>query len=140
MNCRFCKIITQNSKQIIRETDHTVTIPSNPKLMHGHLLVVPKRHIEKLSELTKEERADLFDETINVQEKVLETLAPGCDISQHFRPYIPGGASKITHIHIHIRPRDLDDELYQKVQARENDVFTDTKENELEEYKNLFRG
>ena len=43
---------------------------SNPRLMEGHLLVIPKRHVEKLSELNEEERKELFDTVIEYQEKI----------------------------------------------------------------------
>ncbi len=135
MNCPFCDDISKKADRIIKETEHTVTLLSNPKLMDGHLLVIPKRHIEKPSELTIQERIDLFNEVINIQEKVLEKIAPGCDISEHYRPFIPDNKFKVTHLHFHIRPRFLDDELYTKVQIDEKDVFKDLDSGEWEKYK-----
>jgi histidine triad (HIT) family protein len=137
MDCRFCDITTQ-AGQIIREGEHTIVFLSKPRLMPGHLLVIPKRHAEKLSDLTKEERAELFNEAAQLQEKVLEMIAPGCDVSQHFRPFIPDSRFKQAHLHVHIRPRALEDELYEKSQKFENDIFMDPSEEELEKYKNLF--
>jgi diadenosine tetraphosphate (Ap4A) HIT family hydrolase len=56
MNCPFCEITTEKTERVIRETESTFAVLSNPQLMSGHLLVIPKRHVEKLSELSKEER------------------------------------------------------------------------------------
>jgi diadenosine tetraphosphate (Ap4A) HIT family hydrolase len=78
MNCPFCKIITENSERIIRQTERVFVVLSNPKLMRGHLLVIPKRHVEKLSELDKEERVELFEEIINIENKIIEKIASGC--------------------------------------------------------------
>jgi diadenosine tetraphosphate (Ap4A) HIT family hydrolase len=105
--------------------------------MLGHILVIPKRHVEKLSKLTKEERSDLFEEVINLQEKILKNIAPGCDICEHYRPFIPDNKLKVSHLHIHLRPRELNDELYKKVQINEKDVFQDIEDKEWEKYKEL---
>src|SRR6185295_18637251 len=114
MDCQFCEIINGKTGRILKEGKHVFVVLSNPKLMDGHFLVIPKRHVEKISELNTEERQEFFDETVNLQEKVLEKIAPGCDISEHYRPFIPNNKFKVTHLHMHIRPRFLDDELYMK--------------------------
>lgn len=138
MTCPFCDIIDKRTERLIRETENVFITLSNPRLMPGHLLVIPKRHVEKLSELTQEERDELFDEAIRLQEKVLGNLAPGCDISQHYRPFIPNSKFKVSHLHLHVRPRSLDDELYQKVQVFEKDVFQEATLDEFDKYKELF--
>jgi histidine triad (HIT) family protein len=138
MDCPFCAIIAKRTERLISETAHTFTTLSNPRLMPGHLLVIPKRHVEKLSQLSGEERNDLIDQAMRLQEKVLESVAPGCDISQHYRPFIPNGRLKVAHLHIHVRPRSLDDELYTKVQIFENDLFQEPSPEEYEKYRKLF--
>ncbi|MES2214364.1 MAG: HIT family protein [Patescibacteria group bacterium] len=138
MDCQFCKILGEKGEKIIQETEHSFTVLSDPKLMDGHLLVIPKRHIEKLSDLSQEEKQDLFDEVMNLQEKILNTLAPGCDICQNYRPFIPGD-KLVNHLHIHLRPRSLDDELFIKVQINENQIFKHVEPGEWEEYKKLLR-
>lgn len=136
MECPFCKIITDKTERILTETEHSFVVLSDPYLMRGHLLVIPKRHIEKLSELSKDERFDLFELVIKMQDKVLEKLSAGCDVSHHFRPFIPNSNLKVAHLHFHIRPRDLDDELYKKVQIFENDIFKKITEEDSILYKN----
>ena len=137
MDCQFCKIIIDKHERIVKETKFSFTMLSNPKLMDGHLLVIPKRHIEKPSELTAEERKDIFDEVINLQEKILEKISPGCDICEHYRPFIPDNKFKVSHLHFHLRPRFLDDELYKKVQIYEKDIFQDLRQNEWNKYREI---
>jgi len=137
MDCPFCEIVKNKTERILKETTHSFVVLSNPKLMPGHLLVIPKRHIEKLSDLDEEERDDLFGEVTNLQERVLEKISTGCDISQHYRPFIPNNKFKVSHLHFHVRPRDLDDELYKKTQYFEKDVFKDLEESEIDYYKKL---
>ncbi|OHA85607.1 MAG: hypothetical protein A2408_00955 [Candidatus Yonathbacteria bacterium RIFOXYC1_FULL_52_10] len=138
MNCPFCNIITDGTERIIRQTEYTFTVLSNPRLVPGHLLVVPKRHVEKLSELKKEERNELFDEAIKLEEKILKYFATGCDMSQHYRPFIKQGRLKVNHLHIHLRPRELEDEFYQKVLIHENEVFQDLSSEEFEKFSKMF--
>lgn len=137
MECPFCNIVNNKSERMLRETTHTFTVLSNPRLMQGHLLVIPKKHIERLSELSKEERDELFNEVVNLQEKVLTKIATGCDVSQHFRPFIPNSYLKVGHLHFHVRPRELDDDLFTKVQAFEKDVFEEIKIDEVEKYRKI---
>ena len=91
MDCPFCKIVTEKTERIIRETDSTFAVLSNPRLMPGHVLVIPKRHVERLSELSDSERKELFDEAIVVQEKILSEVASGCaDCSLSRSGHTPG--------------------------------------------------
>ena len=137
MECPFCKILTEQTEQVLKQSEHTFTVLSNPRLMPGHTLVIPKRHVEKMSELSSDERRELFDEALRVEEKILARLAPGCDMTQHYRPFIPQNDLKVDHLHIHVRPRHLNDDLYTKVQAREREVFAELSKEECEKYRKL---
>lgn len=106
---------------------------SNPKLMPGHLLVIPKRHVEKLSELKQEEKKELIALVIKYQELVLAKMAAGCDIRQNHRPFIKEGHIKVNHLHIHLLPRKLDDELHKKSMIYEKEIFKDLTPEEIED-------
>lgn len=101
----------------------TLVIFSNPRLMPGHLLIIPKRHVENLLELDDEERKELFDTAIEYQQRILQRLASGCDLKQHNRPMIPENDLKVNHVHIHLQPREFEDELYLKAQIKERFLF-----------------
>lgn len=137
INCPFCRYLNEGTI-VVHETTNTFTVLSNPSLMEGHLLVIPKKHIEKFSELEPRVRQELLDEAIRLEEIILKELAGGCDITQHYRPFIPPNKYKVNHLHIHVRPRTLDDELYLKVQKHESEVFKDIKEEEFKKYKEIF--
>ena len=123
MECVFCDV---NDKRIVRESENTITILSNPYLMKGHSLVIPRLHVERLSELPQKVRYELFDETINVQGLLMQRLqAPGCDLRQNYRPFLPNSKFKVGHLHFHVIPRFLGDELYQKSMIHETEIFTD---------------
>ena len=70
MNCPFCNIDKEKTI-ILKNGKNNFVIFSNPRLMPGHLLVVPKRHVEKLSQLSKAEINELLNFVIEFQEKIL---------------------------------------------------------------------
>lgn len=103
---------------------------SNPRLVPGHLLVIPRRHIEKPGELTESERKELFDTVLLFQEKIVTKLASGCDIRENYRPFVEQNRLKINHVHFHLIPRESNDEIYEKVEQFQKVIFRDLKENE----------
>ncbi|MCI0597482.1 HIT family protein [Candidatus Parcubacteria bacterium] len=137
MECRFCNIETADAQRILEVRERCVIMFSNPRLMRGHLLVVPKRHVEHLSELDSDERKELFDTAIEYQERIKKNIAPGCDLKQHNRPFLPENDLKVDHVHIHLQPRSFDDELYTKAQIHERTLFKSPTEEEILKIKNL---
>ena len=85
MDCPFCKIDRVKTR-VLKEGKYYFIALSNPRLVKGHLLVIPKRHVEKAAELTKEERQEIVDAVVNLEEKILERFASGCDIRIQYRP------------------------------------------------------
>jgi len=138
MECPFCNTEhLKNKTKMLYNGKHVYVILSNPRLMSGHLLVIPKKHVEKLSELSDEEKKELFDKVVEFQEKVLKHFG-GCDIRQHFRPFQPQDSLKINHLHIHLHPREIGDELYDKSQIFEKQIFSQLTEQEKEKFSKLF--
>ncbi len=119
--CPFCNL-TEEKDHIIKTTEYSIALLSNPRLMEGHSLVIPKRHAEKLADLAKEELDDLMQLVIATEENILKT-APGCDIRQNYRPFQAASNLKVHHLHIHLQPRSLNDDLYQRCQKFETEIF-----------------
>jgi len=137
--CPFCTILKEKQIRLFKEYNHSFLVFSDPQLMPGHLLVIPKRHVEKLSELPQEEKAELFELVEEYQEKILATIAPGCDICQNYRPFIKQGQLKVDHLHFHLRPRDNEDSLFQGAQKFEKDLFKSLSDEEFQHYKELLK-
>ncbi|MBU3918626.1 HIT family protein [Patescibacteria group bacterium] len=138
MNCVFCEIDKERTR-IIEEKEYTLVILSNHRLMEGHLLVIPKRHVEKISELNKEEKKELFDTVTEYQEKILKNIAKGCDIRQNYRPFQAEDNLKVDHLHIHLQPREFEDELYDKSQIFEKEVFKELPAEEAKRISDLLK-
>lgn len=139
MNCSFCKI-DKTKTRILKKGKYYYVVLSNPRLVEGHLLVIPKRHVEKASELNKKERREIFDATIALEERVLEKFATGCDIKTHHRPFLKQGWTKVDHLHFHVQPREFEDKLYQKSQKHEKKLWKELSEKERKKFTKLFGG
>lgn len=131
MMCRFCNIETKEIGRALTVLSHTVVVLSNPRLREGHLLVIPKRHVLNLHELSSEERAELFDTAILYQKKLMACFASGCDLKQHNRPFVTENDLKVDHVHIHLLPREFEDELYLKSQQHERAIFKPLSDTEV---------
>lgn len=134
-DCPFCTIASEN--RILKETQYFYVIFSNPRIMPGHLLVIPKRHITRLVEMTEEERKELVDLLVEYEEKILQKLSKGCDISQHYKPYVPNNRTSVKHFHFHLYPRDLDDEQHRVVDPVRKSLYRDLPEDEKERLEKL---
>jgi len=70
----------------------------------GHLLIIPRKHVGQLSDLSNEERHDLIDlinESINI---LNQTLKPdGINVGINLGKI--AGAGIPDHLHIHLLPR-----------------------------------
>ena len=132
MNCPFCTIDSLRNRTV-KEGRFVTVVFSNPRLMPGHLLVIPKRHVETIADLDASEQHELFQTVVEFQEKILERVSSGCDIRQHYRPFQKQDHIKADHLHIHLLPRELYDELYQKCQVFETGIFQKTTSEECDE-------
>jgi diadenosine tetraphosphate (Ap4A) HIT family hydrolase len=132
MECPFCNI----KERVIEEKDFCNVIFSNPRLMPGHILVTPKRHVEKLSELSNEEKLEIINTVTEYAEKTLK-FSDGYTLQNNFMPFLPQSRTKVDHLHIHIWPRKNKDELYEKMLIHQHEVFHDLPEKDIEKYIKL---
>lgn len=133
--CPFC-LPTLPERRIVRATDHTLTVLSDPRLLPGHTLVIPKRHIEEPWELREEELLAIFHEINRVRALLLDK-AEGVDIRQNYRPFLPQGRTKVDHVRFHVLPRNNKDELYQQSMRYETALFTEPDPKELRIFTDL---
>lgn len=105
---------------------------SNPRVAPGHLLVIPKRHIEKLIELSEKEKSEILDFLSLFQERILDKLASGTEIRQNFKPYMAESRIHVNHLHFHIIPRELGDEIYEKIDKHRTPLYLDLPKEERE--------
>ena len=106
--CIFCaaveKDILDMNNLVVHKSDKIFVIMNLYPYNNGHLMVVPKRHLGLLEEITTQESHELMDEIL-LAEKVLQKIySPhGFNIGANLGR--AGGAGIEDHIHFHIVPR-----------------------------------
>ena len=108
-SCTFCEIAAgERDAHLLYETEHAVAFLDKNPAVRGHTLVAPKGHHEYLL------RGDPSTATAVVE--TVQQVAEGLDRALH-----PDGVSvfytsadiagQITHAHVHLLPRDVDDDV-----------------------------
>ncbi|HVS58161.1 MAG TPA: HIT domain-containing protein [Candidatus Saccharimonadales bacterium] len=134
-NCPFCSA----GERVVKENGTAQAILSNPRKVAGHVLVMPKRHVEQPWELTREELQDVFELIFDIEQKLVGKLGDGCDIRQNYRPFKRQSDTKVNHITFHVIPRSADDYIYTVSEKYETDLFADLDDLERDEVTKLLK-
>ena len=106
MNCIFCKIVSGEIKsQFLKETTHSVSFLDAFPLAKGHALVIPKKHHQKIQDMSIEENTDLFTLVHDMVSKV-DTVTGSTLVAIHNGK---NAGQEIPHVHVHLVPRSEDD-------------------------------
>jgi diadenosine tetraphosphate (Ap4A) HIT family hydrolase len=122
-DCRFCS--PQDWRRISWH-EHWTSLLSDPRLAEGHALVVPNRHITRLEELSDAEVASIMQEVMRLSLAIVaEGYGTGYEIRIKFEPWEPDGPVHLSHLHIHVIPRNPGDGLFGATETgRETGAFT----------------
>lgn len=130
--CPFCAS-AKTEGRTLKEGKYAYVIFSNPRLMPGHLLVIPNRHIDgRISNLTRDEREEIFLLLSEFQTRIIKKVASGCDIRQNFKPYVKNSRTHVDHMHWHLLPREFKDALHEKAESFKNPLYQDLSSEEAE--------
>nr|AIF19748.1 histidine triad (HIT) protein (hit) [uncultured marine thaumarchaeote KM3_87_F05] len=107
MDCIFCKIVNKEiPSRIITETENSIAFLDAFPVSHGHTLVIPKNHYEKVQDMTDIDNNDLFDTVHKVISKV-DKLTGSTLLAIHNGK---DSGQEIPHVHVHLIPRESDDQ------------------------------
>jgi len=105
--CIFCSQLEKNQDEtyfILKRFNHTFVMLNKYPYNAGHLLVLPIRHVAKLSELSKEERSELIEVQSASTDLLFETVKNnGLNVGINLGK--AAGAGIPSHLHIHLLPR-----------------------------------
>lgn len=106
--CTFCRIVQGAVPScVVLEDDATLAFLDHRPLFPGHCLLVPKQHVETLSDLPKALIAPLFSQAQLLAQAVEQGLAAdGSFVAMNNRV-----SQSVPHLHIHIVPRRRKDGL-----------------------------
>ncbi len=106
MDCIFCKIVKMEiPAKIITETKNSVAFLDAFPLARGHTLVIPKRHYEKVQDMTDNDNSDLFNTVLKVISKV-DKVTGSTLLAIHNGKE---SGQEIPHVHVHLIPRQSND-------------------------------
>src|SRR5712692_2761942 len=100
MPCPFCSVLQE---RILLESRTGLALPDAYPLCAGHTLIVSRRHVKTIYELTTEDQQDLWSLVFQVRHSLIEQYA-----SDAFNIGINDGLNAgqtIDHAHIHVIPR-----------------------------------
>ncbi|HPW34518.1 MAG TPA: HIT family protein [Candidatus Paceibacterota bacterium] len=103
-NCLFCQIIDgKKSAQIVYQNESVVAVLDVFPRSLGHVIVLPRHHVENILELSANEMGLVFDGVQTVTKLLKDKLSPhGFTIGINHGKV---SGQVIDHLHIHIIPR-----------------------------------
>jgi histidine triad (HIT) family protein len=102
MDCLFCKIIAQDiPAQIIYEDEHVIAFNDINPQAPLHFLVIPKKHISTLNDITEEDRELLGHMILTAGKIALNQGAAEDGYRTVFNCNSHGGQT-VYHIHLHV--------------------------------------
>lgn len=109
--CLFCEIVRDRSRvpHWIAESDEAFAFLDVQPIRPGHTLVVPKRHVTDLSDVTPDDAKALFDLVLEVAAQLRQRL--GTSGENLLVASGPGSEQSVLHLHVHVIPRRANDNL-----------------------------
>jgi ATP adenylyltransferase len=102
--CVFCKCSIRCDDYIVYQGRTCFVMLNRYPYVNGHLMIIPERHLGDVSEMTREERLEMFD-LLDVSIKVLkDAMNPnGFNVGMNLGK--AAGAGVAEHVHMHVIPR-----------------------------------
>ena len=106
MDCIFCKIIAGDIKvKILGETSYSICFLDAFPLTKGHVLVIPKRHHQKIQNMSVDENSDLFS-LVHLMISKVDSISGATLLAVHNGK---DAGQEIPHVHVHLVPRSNSD-------------------------------
>lgn len=134
-DCPFCN----PQERIVKENEIAQAILSDPHKVPGHILIMPKRHVEKPWDLQPEELKAIFELIFFIEQRFIGELGEGMDIRQSYRPFLSQDKLKLNHLTFHVIPRSQDDYLHQVSGQYEDGLYAELDDLEAQAVNKLLK-
>jgi diadenosine tetraphosphate (Ap4A) HIT family hydrolase len=102
--CPFCATLAVPDREII-ERELVVAFRDAFPSAEGHTLVIPRRHVGQVTQLTADESAALWA----LSTELLATIEQSCDSVSIGINDGPQAGQTVGHVHLHLIPRHIGD-------------------------------
>lgn len=108
VSCLFCRIVDGDEPAtIVADDDEVVAFLDIRPLFHGHVLLVPRLHVETLADLPAERTGPVFERVASMERAVERAMgAQGTFVAINNRV-----SQSVPHLHVHVVPRTKGDGL-----------------------------
>jgi len=102
--CAFCAILAGTlPASLVHEDDQVIAFMDLRQAVPGHVLVVPRRHVDTLFDLDEDTAAQLMRIAVRIARAADGVFAPdGLNLWQSNRA---AGGQEVPHVHLHVQPR-----------------------------------
>ncbi|MCF7890814.1 HIT family protein [Candidatus Bipolaricaulota bacterium] len=103
-DCVFCDIVRgEIDAHVVYENDHAVAFLDANPVAEGHTVIVPKKHVERFSDMPREVIGGTFSAVREVNKSILSGLgADGANVGLNDGE---AAGQAIPHTHVHVIPR-----------------------------------
>jgi len=106
--CVFCGIVTgETSAHTVHEDDDFVAFLDTRPVFRGHVLLVPREHVETLPDLPAEQR----DGFLAVAQRLAQAMKDALGAQGSFVAVNNTVSQSVPHLHLHVVPRTKGDGL-----------------------------
>jgi histidine triad (HIT) family protein len=108
--CVFCEVVAgSRSQPVVLDEPEVLAFMDLRQPSQGHVLVIPKRHIENIFELDEAAASPLMAALAKVARAVRAAFEP--DGVSIWSSNGPGAHQEVPHLHLHVMPRFVGDGL-----------------------------
>jgi histidine triad (HIT) family protein len=101
-DCIFCKIANKEIGKLVYEDEQVVAFDDLNPQAPVHVLVIPKKHIARISEVTDEEDACLVGRMVAVANRIAADRGVADDGYRLVFNCNEGAGQSVWHIHLHL--------------------------------------
>ncbi|MBY8884549.1 HIT family protein [Streptomyces sp. PTM05] len=106
--CVFCSIVAgESASHLVLDDDTVVAFLDRRPLFPGHVLVVPRTHVETLTDLPEDEVGPFFARV----RRVAGAVERGMEAAGSFVALNNRVSQSVPHLHVHVVPRNRKDGL-----------------------------
>jgi histidine triad (HIT) family protein len=101
-DCIFCKIANKEMGKLVYEDEHVAAFDDLNPQAPVHVLVIPKKHIERISDVSDGEDANLVGRLVTAANKIAAERGVDRDGYRLVINCNEGAGQSVWHVHLHL--------------------------------------